>query len=147
MKKRFVAGAIVAALVVSALVMPSSSGAVKAGTSCKKAGLQTTDSGRKFTCVKQGKKFVWNKGVVIKAAPAANPSPSAIPSASPSATPSPTPTPSYTTLYKAVKATELVCQKGKVKKTVIGKTCPTGYKKISSKTVTTFVETKVLVSP
>jgi hypothetical protein len=59
----------------------------------------------------------------------------------------PTPTPSYTTLYKAVKATELVCQKGKVKKTVIGKSCPTGYKKISSKTVTTFVETKVLVNP
>ena len=96
MKKRFVAGAIVAALVVSALVMPSSSGAIKAGTSCKKAGLQTIDSGRKYTCIKQGKKFVWNKGVVIKAAPAANPSPSAIPSASPSATPTPTPTPTFT---------------------------------------------------
>ena len=92
MKKRFVAGAIVAALVVSVLVMPSSSGAIRAGTSCKKAGLQTTDSGRKYTCIKQGKKFVWNKGVVVKAAPVANPSPSAIPSASPSATPSPTPT-------------------------------------------------------
>jgi hypothetical protein len=77
------------------------------------------------------------------------PQPGAQASATPIATvsASPTPTPSYTTLYKAVKATELVCQKGKVKKTVIGKTCPTGYKKISSKTVTTFVETKVLVSP
>ena len=75
------------------------------------------------------------------------------PAAQDSATPteaisaSPTPTPSYTTLYKAVKATELVCQKGKEKKTVIGKSCPTGYKKISSKTVTTFVETRVVVNP
>jgi hypothetical protein len=59
----------------------------------------------------------------------------------------PTPTPSYTTLYKAVKTTELVCHKGKVKKTVIGSKCPTGYKKISSKNVTTYVETKVLVNP
>jgi hypothetical protein len=58
-------------------------------------GLQTIDSGRKYTCVKQGKKFVWNKGVVVKAAPVANPSPSATPSPSPSATatPSPSPTP------------------------------------------------------
>jgi hypothetical protein len=75
------------------------------------------------------------------------------PAAQDSATPtaaisaSPTPTPSYTTLYKAVKATELVCQKGKEKKTVIGKSCPTGYKKISSKTVTSFVETRVVVNP
>jgi hypothetical protein len=60
---------------------------------------------------------------------------------------SPTPTPSYTTLYKAVKTTQLVCQKGKVKKTVTATTCPTGYKKISSKSVTTYVETKVLVNP
>jgi hypothetical protein len=80
MKLRSVAGAVVAALIVGMLVMPSSSGAVKAGTSCKKAGLQTTDSGRKYTCVKQGKKFVWNKGVVVKAAPVVKPTPSATPS-------------------------------------------------------------------
>ena len=96
MKKRSVAGAIVVALVVGVLVIPSSSAAIKAGISCKKAGLQTIDSGRKFTCIKQGKKLVWNKGVVIKAAPAANPSPSATPSPSPSATPSPSPTPTPT---------------------------------------------------
>jgi len=59
----------------------------------------------------------------------------------------PTPSPSYTTLYKAVKTTQLVCQKGSTKKTVIAVACPTGYKKISSKTITTYVETKVLVSP
>ena len=59
----------------------------------------------------------------------------------------PTPSPSYTTLYKAVKTTQLVCQKGTIKKTVTATACPTGYKKISAKTITTYVETKVLVSP
>ena len=93
MKLRTVVGVVVTALIVGVLVMPSSSGAVKAGATCKKAGLQTTDSGRKYTCIKQGKKFVWNKGVVVKAAPVANPSPSATPSPSASASPSPTPTP------------------------------------------------------
>ena len=68
-------------------------------------------------------------------------------SSTPEVKPAASPTPSYTTLYKAVKATQLVCQKGKVKKTVISKSCPSGSKKISSKTVTTFVETKVLVNP
>jgi len=63
------------------------------------------------------------------------------------ATATPTPTPSYTTLYKAVKTTQLVCQKGTTKKTVTATACPTGYKKISSKSVTTYIETKVLVNP
>jgi hypothetical protein len=86
------------AMLLTLFSLPSSSGAIKAGTTCKKAGLQTVDSGRKYTCIKQGKKFVWNKGVVVKAAPAANPSPSATPSPtpSPSATPAPTPAPTPT---------------------------------------------------
>ena len=68
-------------------------------------------------------------------------------SAAPVVKSSPTPSPSYTTLYKAVKTTQLVCQKGTTKKTVTATACPTGYKKISSKSVTTYVETKVLVNP
>ena len=91
MRLRSIASAVVGALVIGLLVMPSSSGAVKAGTSCKKAGLQTVDSGRRYTCVKQGKKFVWNKGVAVKAAPVAKSSPSATPTPTPSATPTPTP--------------------------------------------------------
>jgi hypothetical protein len=80
MKLRSVAGAVVGALIVGVLVVPASSGAVKSGTTCKKAGLQTTDGGRKYTCIKQGKKFVWNKGIVVKAAPVVKPTPSATPS-------------------------------------------------------------------
>lgn len=40
--------------------------AVKAGATCKKAGITSIASGKKFTCIKSGKKLVWNKGVVVK---------------------------------------------------------------------------------
>ncbi len=73
--------------------------------------------------------------------------PSAAPKVSASAEPAASPSPSYTTLYKAVKATQLICQKGKTKKTVISSVCPAGFKKVSSKSVTTFVETKAVVNP
>ena len=48
------------------LIAPlSAQAAVKAGASCKKAGQITTIAGKKFTCVKSGKKLVWNKGVAV----------------------------------------------------------------------------------
>ena len=101
MKLRSVAGAVLGALIVGVLVMPSSFGAIKAGTPCKKAGLQTVDSGRKYTCIKQGKKFVWNKGAVVKAVPVTKPAPIATATASPlpSVTPEPSPTPSPTPTF------------------------------------------------
>lgn len=58
----------------SQLTSPSF-GAVKAGTPCKKAGLTSNASGKKYTCVKSGKKLVWNKGVTVSR-PSASPSPS-----------------------------------------------------------------------
>jgi len=83
------------------------------------------------------------------------PTPAALSPASPTPTPAassqqnvsvPTPSPTYTTLYKAVKSVQTFCSKGKTIKTVATKTCPKGYKLVSSKTVTTFVEQKVLVA-
>jgi M6 family metalloprotease-like protein len=58
-------------------------GAVKAGASCSKAGLNSTIAGKKFTCIKSGKRLVWNKGVQVaiptpKASPAAASEPNAI---------------------------------------------------------------------
>lgn len=38
-------------------------GAVKAGDSCKKAGVTSISNGKKYTCMKSGKKLVWNRGV------------------------------------------------------------------------------------
>ena len=51
--------------------------AVKAGESCKKVGQISTNKGIKFTCVKSGKKFVWNAGVKV-----ASPAPSVAPAVS-----------------------------------------------------------------
>ena len=39
--------------------------AVKAGDTCKKVGLTATANGNKYTCIKSGKKLVWNKGVMV----------------------------------------------------------------------------------
>jgi hypothetical protein len=48
--------------------------AVKAGATCPKAGKTSIASGKTFTCVKSGKKLVWNKGVALTK-PAAAPTP------------------------------------------------------------------------
>ncbi len=48
----------------------------KAGASCSKLGLTSTSNGKKYTCIKSGKKLVWNKGVsVVKATPTPTPTP------------------------------------------------------------------------
>jgi hypothetical protein len=74
--------------------------AVKAGDACTKAGVKSVASGKTFTCIKSGKKFVWNKGVA-----ATKPSVVSTPSASPAATPTPTLTPEivYATLWEKYK--------------------------------------------
>ena len=56
----------------------------KAGSFCSKQGISKTYQGKKFTCIKSGRKLVWNKGVVIK---------KTIPRPTPITTPTPTPTP------------------------------------------------------
>ena len=40
-------------------------GAIKAGATCTKAGTTTTFSGKKYTCIKSGKKLVWDRGVSV----------------------------------------------------------------------------------
>ena len=64
--------------------------AIKPGTTCKKLGAKSAFGGRTYTCIKSGKKLVWDKGV-------RKPTPSASPSIVASPTPSRTePTPSNT---------------------------------------------------
>jgi hypothetical protein len=90
------------------------SAAVKAGQSCSKAGATSTSKGIKYTCIKSGKKLVWNKGVKII----------------PVAKPTPTPTPTATPTTKPVVKKTITCVKGKksVKKTAVSPKCPKGYK-------------------
>jgi M6 family metalloprotease-like protein len=65
-----------AIVVLLSLSSPVHAAAPKAGTACKKAGQTSTLAGIKYTCVKSGKKLVWNKGVAIKKAePAPVPTP------------------------------------------------------------------------
>jgi hypothetical protein len=56
------------------MISAPSFAAVKAGAKCAKAGASATAAGKKFTCVKSGKKLVWNKGVAIKM-PVSTPTP------------------------------------------------------------------------
>ena len=69
--------------------------AVKPGALCKKEGQVKNAAGKKFTCIKKGGKFVWNKGVPNKTSTAAatpTVTPSPITSSSPAPTPAPAPT-------------------------------------------------------
>lgn len=60
---------------------------VKAGSTCTKLGATSTYSGKKYTCIKSGKKLVWNIGVTIsKPVPISTIAPSASPTASPAPT-------------------------------------------------------------
>ena len=65
--------------------------AVKTGDLCKKAGSTATANGKKFTCIKSGKKLIWNKGVAV-----AKPKPTITPVATPTPVVSPTPSPTPT---------------------------------------------------
>ena len=86
MKKTFTAFAL--ALVLSIVVAPESSAAIKVGASCKKAGLINITGGLKYTCVKKSGKLVWGKGVAVKASAKPTLTPTAKPTVSASAAPS-----------------------------------------------------------
>lgn len=58
--------------------------APKPGSMCSKSGNTQTSNGKRYTCIKSGKKLVWNNGVKVK-------------EAAPQSTPYPTPTPAPTT--------------------------------------------------
>lgn len=75
--KRSIALMVSIVFVGNSLAMPAF-GAVKAGAPCTKVGARSTAAGKKFTCVKSGKKFVWSKGVaIVKTTITPSPSPSA----------------------------------------------------------------------
>ncbi len=80
--------ALVFALITSLLTGTVAIAAVKAGANCTKAGTTSIVSGKKFTCIKSGKKLVWDKGVVVKKPAAVVPE---TPKPEPSASPTPTP--------------------------------------------------------
>jgi hypothetical protein len=71
--------------------------AVKSGAACSKLGATSTYAGKKYICIKSGKRLVWNKGSAVAApkpttSPTPSPSPTPTPVGTPTLTPSPTPT-------------------------------------------------------
>ena len=72
-RKSHLALAIVLLLSISS---PVHAAAPKAGSKCTKAGQTSTSAGIKYTCVKFGKKLLWDKGVALKKSEPA-PAPSA----------------------------------------------------------------------
>jgi hypothetical protein len=72
MKRSFLLFALVSSLLFG-LFGASSFAAVKAGAACTKAGATSITAGKKYICIKSGKKLVWNKGVVVKKNPVQSP--------------------------------------------------------------------------
>jgi hypothetical protein len=94
---------VLAALITGALfLLPISAvAAVKAGDACKKAGSTAIANGKKFTCIKSGKKLIWNKGVAVaKQKPTPTPTPTATPEPTPTAQPTVLPTPTSTPIIE-----------------------------------------------
>ena len=90
---------VLAALLTAAVFLfpLNATAAVKSGSMCSKLGATSTSAGKKYTCIKSGKKLVWNKGVAVAAPkPTETPTPIATRTPTPEPTPSPTPTASVT---------------------------------------------------
>ena len=83
--------------------------AVKYGEKCSKAGQTATASGKKFTCIKSGKKLIWNKGVAIPK-PVATPTSTQNPNVAETPLPTPTSTPTPTATSITVSAAESLQQ-------------------------------------
>jgi len=90
---------VLAALLTAAVFLfpLNATAAVKSGSVCSKLGATSTIAGKKYTCIKSGKKLVWNKGVnVATPKPTQTPTPIATRTPTPEPTPSPAPTDSAT---------------------------------------------------
>jgi len=74
--KRVIVFLSILSLSLSTLLIPANA-AAKAGAKCNKAGITTVTSGKTFTCIKSGKKLVWNKGIKVVAG--SNPTPASAP--------------------------------------------------------------------
>ena len=99
--------AIVTGVLILIPLQYSNAASPKSGAICIKINSKQTYNGKVFTCVKSGKKLVWDKGVVLAPSPKPTKSTTPVPSESPSPikspTPSPTPTPTATPLLKSDK--------------------------------------------
>jgi len=76
--KRYISIGLALVLQVSILTTPAFS-APKAGAKCSKVGSTSTTSSKTYTCIKSGKKLIWNKGVSKSTATKSTPAPALTP--------------------------------------------------------------------
>ena len=96
-------------LIVALTLSIEASAAITPGAKCSKAGVKQVYKGKTYTCVKSGKKMVWNKGlVVLKPTPTitATPKPKSTLNSTPPPMPTPTPTPSSSASNPFTEAAE-----------------------------------------
>ena len=93
-RARVYKGLLIALLITLIPVSAISAVKITPGSTCKVLNQKAVYSNKTFTCIKSGKKLVWNKGVLVKK-PAPLPTPTAIgdPEGAIGGTPTPTPTP------------------------------------------------------
>ena len=92
---------LIALVIPMVLVASNSYAAAKAGSPCSKAKLISISGGKVYTCIKSGKKLVWNKGEVISKTLSYDTAPS---EKNPAPTPSASPIPSVSDAAVAVNA-------------------------------------------
>jgi M6 family metalloprotease-like protein len=76
MRKRLITLLVITPLLLSSQ-LPTSHAAAKAGAKCSKMGVTSVVGAKTFTCIKSGKKLVWNKGIKVVAG--SNPTPVSAP--------------------------------------------------------------------
>lgn len=111
MKLKFFLSALLTSALTLSLTSAIAANVPKVGATCTKSGATQNYKGLKFTCIKNGKRLVWNKGVPIPkvqltATPTPSVSPTPTPSTSVTPTPSPTPTSTPTPTPKPLSISE-----------------------------------------
>ena len=64
MNKKLIALLSILSLSLSLPLIPANA-AAKAGGTCSSAGITSVSSNKTYTCIKSGKKLIWNKGVIV----------------------------------------------------------------------------------
>ena len=85
-------GSLIALAVALIPVTAVSAQKITPGSTCKVLNQKVIYQNKTYSCVKSGKKLIWNKGVAVKT-PTPTPTPTPAPTSTPTATPTPTPTP------------------------------------------------------